>query len=89
MKKKLVLPKFKDEDEEREFWDNIDITEYADPSDFKRFVLADLVRKHTSRPVTLRLPEDWIMQAKEKASKLDIPYQRLIKQIIKKGLEET
>ena len=28
MKKKLVLPKFKNEDEERKFWYNIDLSEY-------------------------------------------------------------
>lgn len=36
MKTKLVVPKFKNEDEERDFWDKIDITEYFEPSDFKR-----------------------------------------------------
>lgn len=34
MKKKLVLPKFKNEDEEREFWDKIDLSDYLEPSDF-------------------------------------------------------
>ena len=36
MKKPLVLPKFKNEDEEREFWYNIDLTDYFEPGDFVR-----------------------------------------------------
>jgi hypothetical protein len=35
MKKPLNLPKFNNEDEERDFWDKIDISEYFEPSDFK------------------------------------------------------
>lgn len=42
MKKPLNLPKFKNEDEERDFWDKIDITEYFEPSDFKRVVFPNL-----------------------------------------------
>lgn len=36
MKKKLILPKFKDEDDERDFWAKIDLTDYYEPSDFVR-----------------------------------------------------
>jgi predicted DNA binding CopG/RHH family protein len=88
MKKQLIVPKFNDEDEEREFWDTIDITEYADPSDFKRFMLAKLVKAHKTKPVTLRLPESVIEEAKEEARHLDIPYQRLIRQYITDGLKK-
>jgi CopG antitoxin of type II toxin-antitoxin system len=49
MKKPLILPRFKNEDEERDFWDKIDITEYFEPSDFKPFVLADLIKKAKKR----------------------------------------
>lgn len=88
MKKQLLLPKFKDEDEERDFWDKIDITEYFEPSDLKPFVLADLIKKakKKTRKVTMRLPEQWIEDAKEKANKQDLPYQRLLKQFIRQGL---
>lgn len=34
MKKKLIPPKFKNEDEERDFWSNIDLSEYYEPEDF-------------------------------------------------------
>jgi len=36
MKKQLKLPKFKNEDEEADFWNNLDLTEYFEPSDFVR-----------------------------------------------------
>lgn len=83
MKKPLVLPKFKDEDEERDFWDKIDITEYFEPSDFKRVVFPKL--KPTKRLVSIRLPDDPIDEIKEKAEKLDVPYQQLLRQYIRQG----
>jgi predicted DNA binding CopG/RHH family protein len=91
MKKKLILPKFKNEDEERDFWNKLDITEYFEPSDFKPFVLSDLMKKSKpkARKITIRLPEDWITQTKEIAGKLDIPYQSLMKQFIHKGLQSS
>ncbi len=35
MRKKLRLPKFKNEDEERDFWAKIDLSEYFDPEDLE------------------------------------------------------
>lgn len=88
-KKKLILPKFKNEDDERNFWDTLDITRYAEPEDFKRFVLSDLLKKSKPRTkrITIRIPEQWITQTKEIAAKMDIPYQSLMKQFIHKGLQ--
>jgi predicted DNA binding CopG/RHH family protein len=54
MKKPLVLPKFKDEDEERDFWDKIDITDYFESSDFKKVIFPNL--KRTNKLVSIRLP---------------------------------
>lgn len=43
MTKKLkTLPKFKNEDEERDFWDKADLTDYFDPKDFKRVSFPNL-----------------------------------------------
>ena len=36
MKKKLVVPKFENEAEEAKFWANLDLSEYFEPSHFKR-----------------------------------------------------
>lgn len=84
MKKKLVLPKFKNEDEEREFWWKLDLSEYFEPSDFERVSFPDL--KPTSRPISIRIPEYLIDRVKEKANAINIPYQSLIKMYIKKGV---
>ena len=66
MKKPLVLPKFKNEADEAEFWDKIDLTEYFEPSDFKRVAFPNL--KRTKRLISIRLPEELIGKVKKKGS---------------------
>ena len=83
MKKPLKLPKFKNEDVEREFWDSIELTDYFEPKDAVRVSFPNL--KPTSRSISLRLPEYIIDEVKIKANKLDVPYQSLMKQYIAKG----
>lgn len=87
MKKKLKLPKFKNEDEEREFWWNLDLSEYFEPKDFERVSFPNL--KPTSRSISIRIPEYIIDRVKEKANEINIPYQSLIKEYIKKGVFST
>ena len=84
MKKPLKIPKFKNEDEEREFWWKLDLSEYFEPSDFKRVSFPNL--KPTSRSIAIRIPEWLLWRVKEQANELNIPYQSLIKQYIKKGV---
>jgi predicted DNA binding CopG/RHH family protein len=84
MKKQLKLPKFKNEDEEREFWANIDLTEYFEPSDFKRAFFPNLKPTNT-RPISIRIPEYILNKVKNKAGALNIPYQSLMKQYIAEG----
>ncbi|OGL77392.1 hypothetical protein A3J43_03755 [Candidatus Uhrbacteria bacterium RIFCSPHIGHO2_12_FULL_54_23] len=86
MKKKLKLPKFKNEDEEREFWARIDLSEYFEPSDFVRVSFPNL--KPTTRSISIRIPEYLIIRVKERANALDIPYQSLMKQYIARGVRE-
>ena len=83
MKKPLNIPKFKDEDEERDFWANLDISEYLEPSDFHRVAFPNL--KPTTRSISIRLPEYVINRVKEQANQLAMPYQILMKQYIAKG----
>ena len=85
MKKKLVVPKFKNEAEESEFWARLDLSEYFEPSDFKRGVVFPSL-KRTKRLISIRLPEQLIIQVKDKASKLDVSYQQLIRQYIQQGV---
>jgi len=84
MKKPLKIPKFKNEDEEREFWWNLDLSEYFEPSDFERVSFPNL--KPTTRSISIRIPEYLLNRLKEKANEINVPYQSLIKQYIKKGL---
>lgn len=85
MKKKLkLIPKFKSEKEEREFWQKVDSTEYVDYSTARHVSFPNL--KLTSRPITLRLPANTIDRLKVEAHKMDIPYQSLIKKLIFDGL---
>ena len=84
MKKPLNLPRFKDEDEERDFWDKIDITEYFDPKDVMRYIFPNL--KRTNKAISIRLPEPLIEEAKEKAHKLDVPYQKLMQEVLQHGI---
>ena len=85
MAKKLKrIPKFKNEDEEREFWDAHSSVDYVDWSKAKQGIFPNL--KPTSRSISIRLPEYIINQVKVEANKLDIPYQTLMKQYIAKGV---
>lgn len=84
MKRQIKIPKFKNEDEEREFWWKLDLSEYLEPSDFERVSFPNL--KPTSRSISIRIPEYLINRVKEKANEINIPYQSLIKQYIKKGV---
>ena len=84
MKKLKRIPKFKNEKEEREFWQKADSTEYVDYSKLERWTFSNL--KLTSRPITIRIPETIIEKVKIKANKADMPYQTLIKEYIYKGL---
>lgn len=84
MKKPLKLPKFKNENEEREFWSKLDLSEYYEPSDFERVSFPNL--KPTSRSISIRIPEYILDRVKEKANELNIPYQSLIKEYVKRGV---
>jgi predicted DNA binding CopG/RHH family protein len=84
MKKLLKLPKFKNENEEREYWSNLNLANYFEPSDFKRVSFPNL--KPTSQPVSIRMPEHLLVRLKEKANGLNVPYQTLMKQYIERGV---
>ncbi len=91
MKKKLIVPKFKNDDEEYEFWSNIDLSDYFDASDFKNFDIDELMKdsqKNKTRRITMRLPERLVEKVKQQASHLDVPYQSLMKMYIQQGSDK-
>lgn len=77
MKKPLKLPEFKNEDEEREFWANINLADYYEPSDAQRISFPNL--KPTTRPISIRMPSSLINSIKERANAVGVPYQAWIK----------
>ena len=87
MKKPIKLPKFKNEDKEREFWSKVDLSDHFEASDFEKVSFPNL--KSTTKPISIRLPEHLLNRLKEKANEIDVPYQSLIKTYIRKGLIST
>jgi len=84
MKKKLRIPKFRNQKQEREFWSKINLADYFEPADFESVSFPNL--KPSSRPISLRIPEYLLVRIKEQANELNIPYQSLIKKYIARGI---
>lgn len=84
MKKKI--PKFKNEDAEREFWAKHDSTEVVDWGKAKKVVLSNL--KPSVKTISLRLPESMLEELKLLANKKDIPYQSLLKIFLSERIKE-
>ena len=89
--KRKPMPRFKNEDEERNFWAKHDSTERVDWSKARRAAFPNL--KPSSRTISLRLPEFMIEELKVLANRRDVPYQSLLKMFlterIKKELAAT
>ncbi|HDS11816.1 MAG TPA: hypothetical protein ENN77_02820 [Candidatus Wirthbacteria bacterium] len=86
MKKPIKLPKFASEDEEREYWDKIDLSEHLEARDMQSVHFPDL--KPTTRSISIRLPEYMLVRLKERANALSIPYQSLIKTYLQDSLNK-
>ncbi|MBM3647479.1 MAG: hypothetical protein FJX11_06775 [Alphaproteobacteria bacterium] len=71
------VPKFRNEAEERRFWETHDSSDYVDWSKAKRMRLPNLKPSTTS--ISLRLPVALLDRIKVAANKRDVPYQSLIK----------
>lgn len=80
------IPKFKDEDAEREFWATHDSTEYFDYSKGKEAIFPNL--KPSLKPISLRMPESLIVHLKLLAKKRDVPYQSLMKMFLAEKIKE-
>jgi len=71
------IPKFKNEDEEREFWATHSPLEFFDAKNFKKASFPNL--KPSIKSISIRLPEDLLAELKILANKKDVPYQSLAK----------
>lgn len=77
MKKFKKIPDFKNENEERKFWDTHDSTDYIDWSKAQEVVFPNI--KPTTESISLRLPTWLLARIKELANAQDVPYQSLMK----------
>ncbi len=78
------LPKFNNQQDEINFWDKHDATDYFDMSNAKVVRFPNL--KKSTKTISLRLPEDMLEKIKVNANALDIPYQSFIKMVLQKQL---
>nr|VFK42860.1 MAG: Predicted DNA binding protein, CopG/RHH family [Candidatus Kentron sp. TC]VFK42893.1 MAG: Predicted DNA binding protein, CopG/RHH family [Candidatus Kentron sp. TC] len=75
--KRKSVPGFYTEQQEREFWESHDSTEYVDWNRARRIRLPNL--KPSTKSISLRLPVSLLENIKIAANKRDVPYQSLIK----------
>lgn len=87
MKKKIkAIPSFKNEDEERDFWDTHDVTDYFDMDKAEEVIFPNL--KLSTQSISLRLPQSLLALIKNLASKRDVPYQSLMKIFLAERVEK-
>jgi len=77
MKKDKIIPDFKNEDQEREFWATHSPLDYFDIKGVKKASFPKL--KPSVKSISIRLPEDMLAELKILANKKDVPYQSLAK----------
>jgi predicted DNA binding CopG/RHH family protein len=78
LKKQLKpIPDFKSEQEEVEFWDAHDSSDYIDWSKAEKAIFPNL--KPSTESISLRLPSPLLAHIKELANEKDVPYQSLMK----------
>ncbi len=82
-----MLPKFRNEAEEHEFWQTHDSTDYVDYSRANRIELEfDPSVEQPVKLISIRIPRDMLNKLKMMATKRDVPYQSLIKMILAEKL---
>ncbi len=79
------IPKFKDEEEEREFWADHDATDYFDINQAENVMFPKL--KSSTKTISIRIPEAMLDSIKVLANKRDMPYQSLIKVLLQEQID--
>lgn len=87
MTKLKKIPKFTNEDEERDFWDTHAATDYFN---FRKAIRGPLFPnlKPSTKTISLRLPEWLLDDVRQEANRRDIPYQSFMKQMLVEHLDE-
>jgi predicted DNA binding CopG/RHH family protein len=70
-------PKFRTEDEERDFWAEQDVVDFFDWENSVRGAFPAL--KPSTTTISLRLPKGLLEELKALANERDVPYQSLLK----------
>lgn len=88
MKEKKIkkIPELKTEDEQREFWNEHDSSDYIDWSKADNVVFTNL--KPTTQAISIRLPISLLGNLKSIANGMDLPYQSLIKQMLNDAVKK-
>ena len=84
MNTQLLVPKFKTEEEEAQFWQENDSADFVDWTLARRVDFPQL--KPSLRSISLRLPEPMLARIRALANEQDVPYQSLIKVILAEHL---
>jgi len=79
------IPKFKNEDEERNFWATAEATDYFDLAHPVELDLSKL--KPSTESISLRLPSFLLARIREIANARDVPYQSLMKIFLAERVE--
>ena len=85
MKKSKIIPHFKNEDKERDFWASHSPLEYIGSKNSKTVSFPNL--KPTLKSISIRLPEGMLNELKVLANKQDVPYQSLAKIFLGKEIQ--
>jgi predicted DNA binding CopG/RHH family protein len=80
------IPKFKDEDKERDFWSENDSSEYLNWKSAEPVLFPNL--KPSTKAISLRLPESLLDALRQLANERDVPYQSLIKMFLQERIEQ-
>lgn len=87
MNKKIKpIPKFKNEEQERNFWSKHETVDFFDISRPVHLDFSDL--KRSTKPITIRLPQSLVNSLKLLANKKDVPYQSLMKIFLAQKIQE-
>lgn len=87
MKKLKPIPRFKNEDEEAEFWVAHDSTEYINWS--RAIVNPSFPNlKPSTKTITIRVSESLLNNLKRIANRKDVPYQSLVKIFLDEKVRE-
>lgn len=81
-----LIPHFKNEDEERDFWATHDFTDYLDQFRPVKLDLSEL--KPSTESISLRLPQFLLARIKQLANSKDVPYQSLMKIFLAEKVKE-